>query len=196
MIGALALVETANAIPPAFTSLSHQARHPRATISTPRAAHVSLEIATKPDRATDGSFLRENVTEFEVFTDSEIQTGSWLHERALDPGTYYLMMEASPESSCTSFPPPNYTRVVDPSCADGYSEVATLSIPKPASRYSVTIRRYSGLRQFSLSLRARPLGENRHYRLCYRLKTKRRVCLRGTLIRESRASESRVQGVG
>jgi hypothetical protein len=45
----------------------------------------------------------------------------------------------------------------------------------------VTVRRYSGLGQFSLSLRARPLGENRPYRLCYRLKTKRRVCLRGTL---------------
>jgi hypothetical protein len=177
VIGALALVGTANAVPPALTSVGHQDRHPRATVSAPRANDVTIYIATKPDRSTDGSFLSENVDEIDFLTDSEIQTGSWLYERQIDPGTYYVMLRASADfSSCYLDTIGGY----DPACADGYSTVATLAVPKPASRYSVSVRKYSW-GEFSLTLRARPLGENRPYRLCYRLKTKRRVCLRGNL---------------
>lgn len=181
VIGTLVFAGTANAVPPAFNSVSQQNRHPTASFYAPRAGSVTITLASKPDRGTDGSFLRENVEDIDFFTDSEIQTGSWLYERQIDPGTYYTMLEATPEPGCTTFPPPTFTRAVDPGCSDGFSAVVALVIPKPASRYSVTVRRYTFLRQFTLTLAARPLGETRPYRVCYRLKSKRRVCLRGTL---------------
>jgi hypothetical protein len=178
LLGALVSAGTANAIPPGLTSLSHQDRHPRATLFAPRAGDATIYLATKPDRSTDGSFLSENVETLDSLTDSEIQTGSWLHERQLDPGTYYVMLRASPDFDACYV---SGTGTYDPACADGYSQVVTLVIPKPASRYSVAVRKYGGLREFTLTLRARPLGENRPYRLCYRLRSKRRVCLRSTL---------------
>jgi hypothetical protein len=61
---------------------------------------VTIYIANRPDRATDGSFLTENVKEIDFLTDQELQTGAWLYESALNPGTWYLMARASAESSC------------------------------------------------------------------------------------------------
>jgi hypothetical protein len=60
------------------------------------------------------------------------------------------------------------------------SALTTLVIPKPASKYTVRVRRYRFV-PLDLTIRATPLGEDRAYRVCYRLKSKRRICLRGTL---------------
>jgi hypothetical protein len=69
------LVPSADAMPPSLLSVGSQALHPTATFSAPKSDHVVIQIATRPDRASDGEFLSENVTVFSVMTDSEIQTG-------------------------------------------------------------------------------------------------------------------------
>jgi hypothetical protein len=51
----------------------------------PRADSASIYVSTKPDRATDGSFLTENIKSLDIVTDSEIQSGQWLSETQLDP---------------------------------------------------------------------------------------------------------------
>ena len=177
----LLFVSEAAAGPPLLNNVSQDRRHPRATIAAPRASSVTIYIANRPDRATDGSFLTENVKEIDFLTDQELQTGAWLYESALDPGTWYLMARASAESSCYSYPPPDYKEVIDPACAHGFSDVLTLTIPKPTPRYTAKVEPLRSIGIVYLTLRAAPLGENRGYRVCWRLKTRKRVCVRGTL---------------
>ena len=149
-----------------------------ATFSTPRADFATIYFATKPDRATDGSFLTENVELVDVLTDSEIQTGRWLSEDRLNPGMYWVLLQASPDfESCYLVDSGTY----DPACANGYSDVLTLSIDKPTVRYSVSATVYRYLREASLRLAATPLGETRSYRLCYPIRRHKVRCLSGTL---------------
>ena len=51
------------AVPPAITEVDQQDRHPAVAFSASRADSVSIYIASKSDRATDGAFLQENVVE-------------------------------------------------------------------------------------------------------------------------------------
>lgn len=177
IITALAFAGNANAAPPSLTSVGHQSRHPTATFSAPRADDATIYFATKPDRATDGRFLEENVEQTDFFTDAEVQAGRWLDSDRIDPGTYYVMLRADPESTCISYPPPTYQRVVDPSCADGFSNIVTVTIPKPIVRYRVVFTRgFIG----SFSIRASSSGEAIPYLLCSRDMAKRR-CVRGRI---------------
>jgi hypothetical protein len=175
---ALSLPASGLAMPPSLISVSQQDRHPTATFSAPRADFATMYLATKPDRATDGSFLEENVKELDILTDSEIQSGRWLDENRVDPGVYWVMLRASPDfASCYIFD----AGVFDPACADGFSNVATLRVPKPAIRYATRVIAYRYLQQASLELVATPLGERVAYRVCYRTKTGRSLCVRGIL---------------
>jgi hypothetical protein len=169
------------AVAPSLSNVSYSKRHPTAAVAAPRASSVTVYMASRPDRATDGSFLSEHVKEIDFLTDQEIQTGSWLYESAIDPGAWYLMAKAIPDSSCYSYPPPDYKEVIDPTCANGFSTVVALTILKPPSRYraEVEVFRYIGVAY--LTLRANPLGEDRPYKACWRLKNKRRMCVRGRL---------------
>jgi hypothetical protein len=73
--------------------------------------------------------------------------------------------------------PPAAIQRSDPSCADGFSNILTLTIPKPVVRYRVSFERgFIG----SFTIRASNSGEAIPYRLCSRDLTKRR-CLRGTI---------------
>jgi hypothetical protein len=165
-------------MPPTLSSVSHQDRHPTATFSAPCADFATIYLATKPDRATDGSFLQENIKELDLLADSEIQSARWLDENQIDPGTYWVMLRASPDfDSCYIYG----TGGFDPACADGFSNVLTLVVPKPAIRYGARVTAYRYLRQASLELTATPLGEKVPYRACYRLKNRKTQCLAGTL---------------
>jgi len=178
IIAGLTLVATAVGIPPTLSSVGVRDRHPTATFSAPKSDFASIDVATKPDRATDGSFLSENVETTDLLTDSEIQAGRWAHERQLDPGTYYVMLHASPDfDRCWNLDQGGY----DPSCADGYSSVLPLVVPRPASRYaaSTTVLRF--LKRVELRLVVKPLGDRLRYRVCYRLSTKARRCVVGTV---------------
>jgi hypothetical protein len=69
----------------------------------------------------------------------------------------------------------------DPSCADAYSNIVTLTVPTPQIRYTagVTVYRYS--KEADLRLKATPLGVNQHYHVCYLTRAKKRRCVSGTL---------------
>jgi hypothetical protein len=138
---------------------------------------VIIYLASKPDRATDGSFLQENIEHLDIFTDSEIQSGRWVDENRIAPGTYWVMLRASPDFDSCYISGGGF----DPACAQGFSDLVTLVVPKPAVRYraSVTAFRFSGTA--SLQLVATPLGEDVPYRVCYRLKTKKTRCVTGKL---------------
>ena len=172
------LAGTALAVAPSLSSLRVENRHPAATIAAPKADFVTIYFATKPDRSTDGSFLSENVDTSDSLTDSEIQSGQWLYESKLDPGTYWVMLRASADfSACWIFDEGRY----DPSCADGYSDVAQLTVPKPASRYTAQVRSSAYLSSVDLRLTATTIGEKRPYRVCFKPKKGGRRCLSGTL---------------
>ena len=173
----LAIPAAALAVPPSILSVSHQARHPIITFAAPKADDLSIRFSTRPDRATDGSFLSENSAGSDSVSDSELQAGRWMYESQLDPGTYWVMLDASPNFDLCYVSGGGY----DPTCADGYSEIAKLTIPEPVARYSVTsyLWRYSG--KVDLTLSARPLGVDRPYKVCYRTLAKTRRCLNGRL---------------
>jgi hypothetical protein len=175
---ALAAPQPALAAPPVLASVTHQARHPVATFSAPRADSVTIYFASRPDRATDGSFLSENIKELDIMTDSEIQSGRWLDENRLDPGTYWVMLRASPDfDACYIFDSGTY----DAACANGFSNLVMLTIEKPRVRYTVSATVYKSLAEATLRLRATPLGEKVPYRLCYPNKKRKTLCLAGTL---------------
>jgi hypothetical protein len=166
------------AVLPTLSSVGQANRHPTATFSAPRADSATIYFATKPDRATDGRFLDENVKTLDILTDSELQAGRWVSESQLDPGTYWAILRASPDfNACYIFGTGTY----DPACADGFSNVQTLVVPEPTIRYAAGVTVYRFLHQASLRLTARPLGERRVYRACYRLRTGRTRCLTGSL---------------
>jgi hypothetical protein len=174
-------VAAASAVPPLLSGVSHERRHPKAAVTAPRTSSVTIYIASRPNRASDGSFLSANVEGLDFLTEQEIQTGAWFYERALDPGTWYLIARASAQSSCYSYPPPEYKAVIDPACAHGYSRVATLTIPKPAPRYRAKVEVLRHIRVVQLTLGAARLGEDRAYRVCWRRANRKRECVRGTL---------------
>lgn len=177
-LAALAVPSSAAAVPPAITGITVQERHLVMTFSAPRADFSTVYVARSPERATDGAFLTENIETLDVLTDSEIQAGRWLHESQLDPGTYYVMMRASPDfDACYIIG----TGGFDPACADGYSQVVQVSVPKPTIRYSGRVLVYRFLRQASATLTANPMGEVQPYQVCYRTRARARRCLSGRL---------------
>jgi len=172
------LPSVAVAAPPGLLSVGQEAQHPTATFSAPLADDVTIYIASSPARATDGSFLTENVETLDILTDSEIQAGTWKSERLVDPGIYYVMLRASPTfSACYRFEQGGY----DPACADGYSNVMTLAVPTPQIAYSTKATIYKNIRVGYLSLTAKPLGVDLRYDLCYRTKAKRKRCSKATI---------------
>lgn len=172
------LARDALALPPTLTAVGEQHRHPTATFSAPKASDATIYFATKPDRASDGSFLTENVKEVGLLTDAEIQAGKWLDANQVHPGTYYVMVRAFPDfDGCYIVASGTY----DPTCADGFSNVLTLVVKKPVIRYTARVKVYKYRRQPDLRLTATPLGEKVAYRVCYRPKSGRRRCLNGSL---------------
>ncbi len=156
------------------------------SFSATRADSVSVYIASKPDRGSDGSFLTENVVTMDSFTDSEIQAGQWLDSDQIDPGSYFVMLKATRDfTSCDSYDS-NFNTVVDPSCADGFSTVVSLTIPTPKSRYTVKTEVLKNIRIAYLTLTANPLGTKLPYQVCWKQptgkkKTLKKKCVTGSL---------------
>lgn len=168
----------ASAVAPALTSVSVEGRRPAATFSAPRAGFVTVYIASRPDRATNGRFLDENVKDVASLTSSEIQSGAWASPSRLDPGGYWVMLDASADfGSCYLIE----IGALDPACAEGFSEVLPLSVPKPKVRFTTSATVYAFLDEVDVRLNAQPLGERAPYRVCYRNLTRQRRCLTGVL---------------
>jgi hypothetical protein len=179
VVASLVFAGGALASPPALSSVTVSAdRHPSATFSAPKADDVTIYFASRPDRASDGSFFQENIVAVDFMTSDEIQAGSWTYSDQLDPGTYYVMLNASPNFDLCYIPS---TGTYDPSCAYGYSNVVGLTVPIPPIRYraAVTVLRYA--RVAYLDLKATPLGVSKPYRVCYRNRAKKKRCVSGRL---------------
>gem|GEM_PF-2947805 len=178
-VAALVFAGSALASPPVLSSVTVSAdRHPSALFSAPRADDVEIYFASKPDQGTDGSFYDENVVTQDDLTNDEIQAGRWTYEDQLDPGTYYVMLHASPSFDACYV---DSTGGYDPSCADGYSNIVKLRVPVPPIRYtaSASVLRYIG--EVNLNVKATPLGVDQAYRVCYLNAAKKKRCVSGTL---------------
>jgi hypothetical protein len=134
-----------------------------------------VSIATKPDRATDGALLSENRVGGASLTDSEIQVGRWLDSSQLDPGVYYVLLQAFPDFDTCYQSGGGY----DPSCADGYSDPVTVNVPVPKQTYRGTVERQTFLKRVELGFVVNPLGAKLPYRVCYLNALKTRRCLVG-----------------
>jgi hypothetical protein len=151
----------ATAAAPTLQSVGQQDRHPTATFSAPDATYATVQIATSPDRATDGRFLDENFEAIGILTDAEIASGVWKHHSQLDPGIYYMMMSAeTTEGLFQTF----------------YSEVLTLTIPKPAQTYrGSSPLAFVGIAVYP-KLTVSPSGKYLPYKVCW-TRIKGRKCL-------------------
>jgi hypothetical protein len=167
-LGSLSLPSAAGPKPPTLLTVSQQNRHPSATFSMPGADAAEIYFANKPDRASDGGFLRENVKALGLLATNEIRRGSWSFEDQLDPGTYYVMMLAT-----------DYDCIGQPDCIWGYSNMLTLSIPKPRPTYCAAVEVLHYVHIVQLTLRVTPLGESLPYKVCWQLKTNSRRCVSG-----------------
>jgi hypothetical protein len=174
--GVLFAAGPAGAAPPMLSAVGAEDRHPTASLAAPMADSVTIYVASKPDRASDGEFLSENVVEVATLTDAEIQAGEWKDAAQIDPGGYYVLLEAEASVDACYIPD---TDSFDPSCADGWSAVLPLTVPRPPIRYTGTAAVRKAIQQLTLTLTATPLGMRQPYRVCYALKTKVRRCLGG-----------------
>ena len=134
----------------------------------PGADTATIYFATKPDRATDGSFLQENIEQMDFLTSSEIQSGSWSDDSQLDPGRYYVMLNAT-DWDCFG----------EPACLNGYSSISTLDVPKPTPTYRGSVDVLHYVHVAYLTLRVQPIGERLPYKVCWSLKNKKRRCVSG-----------------
>jgi hypothetical protein len=164
---ALAVPGVAAAQTPVLLGASQQERHPSATFSAPGADDAIVYVATKPNRATDGTFLQENIAAGDFLTAGEVQSGRWTYESQLDPGTYYVMMWAI-DDAC----------LLEPGCLSGHSNVVTLTVPKPPQTFRGSVMVLRGIHLAYLSLRVKPLGGLLPYKVCWRLKNKKQRCVR------------------
>jgi len=172
LVTLVAAVTPALAVPPTITAVGQEDRHPAVALAAPRADSVTVYVASQPDRATDGSFLRENVVETGFLTDSEIQSGQWLDGSQIDPGSYFVMLRADLDStSCVSYDPNTYDRIEDPSCADGFSAVVPLTVPTPKTKYTAKATLLESIGIAYLTLTADPLGVKVPYQLCWKQPT-------------------------
>jgi hypothetical protein len=113
-----------------------------AAFAMPGADDATIYFATRPDRATDGRFLEENVQHVDLLTRDEIQGGQWLDSDQLDPGDYHVMLSSY-----------DYDCFDDPACMQGFSNMLSLTVPKPASRYRGSVRVYRYLSTAALRSR-------------------------------------------
>ena len=185
LLSSLVTATPALAVPPAITTVDQEDRHPAVELAAPRASSVTVYIASKPDRATDGSFLQENVVESGFLTDSEIQSGLWFDSSQIEPGSYFVMLKATRDfASCDSYDA-NFKEVVDPSCADGFSSVVSLTVPTPKSKYTVKTDLLKNIRIVYLTLTGKPLGVRVPYQVCWRQPTNKKTlakrCVKATL---------------
>jgi hypothetical protein len=186
LLSGVVTAKPALAVSPAIAAVGQQERHPTVTLAAPRAESVTVYIASKPDRASDGSFLQENVVELSFLTDSEIQSGLWLDSSQVDPGSYFVMLRATRDfTSCDSYDA-NVNLVIDPSCADGFSGIVPLTVPTPKTKYTVKTRLFKNLGIVDLTLTAKPLGVKLPYQVCWKQptgkkQTLRKRCLKATL---------------
>lgn len=148
---------------------------------------MTVYIASQPDRATDGSFLQENVVATDFLTSAEVQSGFWTDSSQVNPGVYYVMLRASRSyERCVTYNETTSQRFEDPLCADGYSNIVPLNIPEPETSYRVKADVLQFIREVSLVITADPIGVRVPYAVCWRQptgarRTLKKRCLNGAI---------------
>jgi hypothetical protein len=112
---------------PVLTRVGSTERHPSATWTLPPGVTSDvIEIATKSDTGSDGSFFTENVVVFDPLQPTQT---SWLGSDQLRAGTYHVHVKGFDETGCDSNPPGP--------CDYFWSNMLTLTIPAvPAKVYA------------------------------------------------------------
>lgn len=129
LLGAAVAPASAAGAPPTLQSAGHVQRHPDVRFSAPFSDWVVVYVSRRPDRGSDGSFFSEHIVDTDILTAAEIATGRWLSSDPLEPGTYYVAVKASPDfDRCYRSEQGDF----DPACADGFSGILPLTIPRPA----------------------------------------------------------------
>ena len=125
----LVLVGDAAALnPPVLTSAGHVQYHPTATWTLPQWVEAwSIEVATKPDVASDGQFFEENRVVWESVRETDT---SWTYESRLASGRYYVHVRGY-DNACF------HTQA---ECGIVTSNMLTLLIPRRPPRYTVGLR--------------------------------------------------------
>jgi hypothetical protein len=179
-VGALMLAAPAGAVVPSVTAVVVRDRMPLVTFEAPKAGSATLFIASKGDRAADGSFIAKNVVVSARLPRSALQAGTWRYHARLDPGDYFLLLKASADATACAPAAPD--GALDPSCAEGFSPVVSFTVPVPRIRYEVYAKPYLHGRIVRLGLLAEALGEPQTYKVCYhRLGLKGLRCVAGRL---------------
>lgn len=171
---------SALAVPPTLSTVGATGMRPSVTFSAPKAANVTVYVATKPDRDAHGAFVIANVLTVAVILDpTAIQSGTWSGDTPLAPGQYYVMVKAIPDfDACFN----SGSGSIDDSCANGFSDVAPLTIRPPAIHYTATATPKRSAHKVALRLTANPLGTTIAYKVCFKPKAaKVRRCIPGTL---------------
>jgi hypothetical protein len=175
----LVFVGSAAGQPPVLSSVVVSAdRHISARFSAPLADEITVYVASKPDLQAGGGFVAKNIVEQDALTTDVIQSRSWTDIYQLDPGTYFVMLSAVPDFNYCYDPA---TGTYDPSCADGFSNVAELTVPVPRIQYAGHVRLVRHAKKARLRLTATPLGTAERYRVCYVSRLKRRRCVSRTI---------------
>ena len=136
------------------------------------------EFGLREHRDKTGSRDRRSVAEREPSRRcqsdrlGEIQAGRWLDSSQLDPGVYYVLLQAFPDFDTCYQSGGGY----DPSCADGYSDPVTVNVPVPKQTYRGTVERQTFLKRVELGFVVNPLGAKLPYRVCYLNALKTRRC--------------------
>jgi hypothetical protein len=123
--------EPAEAAPPALVSVGHLRGHPSATWTLPPGVQPqTVEVATEPFVASDGSFFTEYVKDLDLVSDQPSKT-TWLSAQKLDPGRYYIHVSGLDEPCFYAGQCP----------VREWSNVLTLEIPRliPKSRYEASV---------------------------------------------------------
>jgi len=123
----LALPASSLAAAPVLTRVGNVQRHPSAAWTLPTGVTSDvIEIATKPDGGSDGSFFTENVVVFDPLQPTQT---SWLSSKQLRPRTYYVHVKGEDSSGCGSEP--------QGPCGFFWSNALTLTIaPTPPKVYA------------------------------------------------------------
>ena len=94
-----------------------------------------MYVATSPQQGTDGAFYSENIADSAVLTDDEIASGSWLDDSQLAPGHYWVIADADPDYDVCL----QDDLTINPLCADGNSNIESVTIPRPTTRYKASV---------------------------------------------------------
>ncbi len=166
----LLLPAVAVASAPVLKSVSQNDLRVSATFSAPQAGSATIYVAKGPQQNPDGSFLTSNIADVEVLTTGQIASGKWTETSQLAAGRYWVMVGANPAQTCLM------GATVNPSCADGDSNVRSVTVSLPTPRYKAgTVSKHSGKGVVALRLTATPLGVPETLKLCYAVTVRKRT---------------------